>query len=446
MSVPAMAFTLGAAVIGWQTGLSDTVVPVEPRIAVTVPISGNGEVDALQQMLTSAGVPFGLEHASGDVPPDSRAARRSIAVSGLRLGDALDRIVALDPRYTWRESGGRIVMRAAHRDATSFLDRTIPRVAVNGASLQASLETMMGAAIPTRPAGGVATAVAGTPTRVGGGIPFLSAARLEPAITVSLERTSVADVLDAIAAAHGSVSWVVRYATEDAHPDGVSVSLITPAHTITAISVNQLRSGRRANVKRILIPFGDLRTALTIYRARSKVRIGFERVVSSARAVAVSGVPPLDLTHVVPREAIRRIVEMDSRYEWIEWDGMFEIRPRPDLASVSLLDRRVERITVHNEPIETILDRLLEAGTSGEPPARTPAAAASRPAKPGVRRYSLNLQHTTVRGVLNALCRADGTLSWVTDPVIRSDGMVDVNVSVHSWDGWSVGHIVRAAR
>jgi hypothetical protein len=444
-------FVLCLAAFGPHQGsVADAPLPDTPRLVIELPIDGNGAVDRLQQMLTASGVPFGLEHlprpAGGEASPVLTAPSRRLVVNGLPLRVALDTIVKLDPRYAWYDENGRIVVRPASREGPGPLDRRIPRFTLAAASLQHAVESVARAANASRPPGGVATISAGTEGKAGGGIGSLADAVLEPTITITLVDQRVSEIVSAIASAHGSASWVVRYATPGRVDGGMSLSILTAAHAVTALSVAEMRAPRAGPSSRVLVPFGDLRQALRIYRSQVHVNVGFESLpAGAARSVTVSGVPPLDLTGVGAPEAIRRIAAMDSRYEAVEGGVVSGVRPRTDLAGRSVLDAPVSEFREHDEPLDAILRRIFDLigapGATRDFDWRTMAPQASDAiTRARARRYSLKMRSTTVRELLDVLCTQEGTLSWIAEQ--DSDGRVG-RVAIQSWDGWALIAVLR---
>jgi hypothetical protein len=78
----------------------------------------------------AAQIPTGIETLPDDCPWRSTASapeRDKVYLTGKRVGEALNEMVAVDPRYAWIESDGVIVTRpvAAWANRQHFLHRTI---------------------------------------------------------------------------------------------------------------------------------------------------------------------------------------------------------------------------------------------------------------------------------------------------------------------------------
>jgi hypothetical protein len=87
---------------------------------------------AVIRIARAAQVPTGIESLPDDCraswrPTTSEPERDRVSLTGKRVGEALNELVAADPRYAWIESDGVIVIRplAAWADRQHFLHRTI---------------------------------------------------------------------------------------------------------------------------------------------------------------------------------------------------------------------------------------------------------------------------------------------------------------------------------
>jgi hypothetical protein len=56
---------------------------------------------------------------------------------------------------------------------------------------------------------------------------------------------------------------------------------------------------------------------------------------------------------------------------------------------------------------------------------------------------SLTLANTSVREILNGICRAHGTLSWSLRPHVGPDGKRTYTIELDSYDGWGVSKTFR---
>jgi hypothetical protein len=128
LAVLAIAYVLASS----SANLADRRVPSTPMLALQFPMSTDSVVSTLQMAMTAAGVPSGFEQA----PPtsDARPAAQSPSASLMRLNgrsvrEILTDFITFDPRYTWQEADGRILVRpAAAQGANGFLQTRLPTI------------------------------------------------------------------------------------------------------------------------------------------------------------------------------------------------------------------------------------------------------------------------------------------------------------------------------
>jgi hypothetical protein len=148
---------------------------------------------SIQQLAAATGTPFGFE--SG--PPGPPSMRGEYVATGRPLGEALATIVALDPRYEWREMNGVIVVRpaAAWSDARSALFALAPRVRLDDAPTVEAVTA-------------VAVALGRDPRDL---IAFPDGRR----ISLDVHNGTMLDLLNAIVRAHGELFWTYTPADKD---------------------------------------------------------------------------------------------------------------------------------------------------------------------------------------------------------------------------------------
>ena len=161
---------------------------------------------AVMRIAKAAQIPAGIEKLPDDCPASWRPTASApehgkVSLTGKRVGEALDALVAADPRYAWIESDGVIVMRpvAAWANGRHFLHRTLRSFTVVEQHAGIALQLWRQAVWedPTPPA-----------TVFG---PVRSAEANRP-ITVTIARESSAiSALEQIARAHGRLLWEVTY-------------------------------------------------------------------------------------------------------------------------------------------------------------------------------------------------------------------------------------------
>jgi hypothetical protein len=366
----------------------------------------------------------------------------------LKLGEALNRIVAADPRYSWEESEGRIIVRAL--DSRSPLQLRLAPVVLDRATLAGTVDTLMRALDPDRVLGGIVRGGLRAQLSLGPeGTPRLNEGP-EVAISLSLNRPTLLEALTAIVNQRGDLSWVVRQ-DEKADVEGVGLTLSLPSASATALPDRMVRTARErasspSGPARVTVPLTlGIRSALTAYGKRAKVRIGLELVPASQDEPRPTGGGMLDLTGVEPPEALTRIVRADSRYMWVDAAGVIDVQPALHLREPGPLDRPIDGLNAQGQPVDTILDRIVAllggqgrsgVGDSwgsmpGSPERLKAEAARGRP-------ITLQVGPTTVRELLNTLCRTQGTLSWTVTPILRKDGLMLVSLQVDSWEDWGI--------
>jgi len=454
--VVALVIATLASAAGAQTAAAAKIRNDVPPLVLELPPSGRATGELIQRLLTSAAVPFGLEQApeTPDAAPFDPGQERpqSVTLSGLTVGAALDRIAGLDPRYGWEEAGGRIIVRAASLHGAGVLGLQIDGLPLRGATLGDALLTLMRAIDPNRPEGGLLNF--GLRASVGP-VGAVQGTVAKPRLNLSLGRTTVFEALNALAQTAG-VSWALRYELPDANPESVAITLLGNRNSgggLAALSSRMLRAGSdpasRSRIRVFAAP--SVTSAYDIYAQRAKVQIGVElppEPIGTRRA----GGPGLDLTDVPAADAIDRITRLDSRLTWTVADGIFSVRPRPDLVPTSPLDTMVESFVAQDETVEAILGRIAMLfggrvtgnGSGGGGRLEFPDEQQAR--KSLARALSFRLERTTIRAVLDTLCRTQGSLSWRVIPMEQPTTGILLSLQVGSWDSWSVSRSIQLVK
>jgi len=105
------------------------------------PLVVNGPFpSAVRDLANATSVPMGIEFLGPGNPPRSA----EIPATGRTLRDVLDAMVAIDPRYEWREMDGVIVIRptASWNDPQSLLFRLVPGERMHDVSPQTAIERL----------------------------------------------------------------------------------------------------------------------------------------------------------------------------------------------------------------------------------------------------------------------------------------------------------------
>lgn len=428
---------------------ADAIVRSATPIIFEVP-TGDTTRRVLQTVLDAAGVRYGLEQApltaNAALIDFGRAPERTIELSGMRLGDALDAIVREDPRYEWTESNGRILVRLAAGREASALDARVGRFTVNHASYSDALARLTAAIDPSRPAPALGHLTAGF--SLGDMSRTPPPPKAEPRISLTLDGAPVVEILDAIARAHGALSWHVSYGRGPVDLDHASITLTSGPASATAESTYAKSDAALARTRLVVPVIHSLDSTLTLYTRRARILAGIEFLPGDADRPSAGAAALLDLTGVAPAEAVARIVALDSRFEWEEAGGIFYVHPRLEHAvQPSLLDRNLETITFTNQTAEGVLGALAKvlgakhagrASSAGSLVDVDPAEQARLIAEGRAKTISLTVTDNTLREVLNTVCRAHGTLSWKFRTAMSQQGQVSYSIDFESYDGWSV--------
>jgi hypothetical protein len=152
-------------------------------------------VPGISALAEASGTPMGIEMRLSE--PLTRLGVHGVTVTGMRLGDALAAVSAIDPRYEWRELNGVVVFRPvqAWGDATDPL--FLPVTALDLEDV--TLSTIVGAI----------TSALGSPEPANNSIPDTRR------LSVSVNAGSVLDLLNAAAAAHGKLCWAFEEIREN---------------------------------------------------------------------------------------------------------------------------------------------------------------------------------------------------------------------------------------
>lgn len=455
---PAGAFALSVALVvggpaepgAQEPGAAERVVRSPIPITLELP-AGRGTFQTVQQVLQAAGVPHGLEEA----PPGPETTLdygappgRTVELAGLRLGEALDAIVSEDPRYEWEERDGRILVRAAQARSASVLDARPEVYRCDGGDYAEALAALATALMPGRnpPIYRFAFGLSLRPEEGAGAPP------IAPRLTLALQNATVLDILEAIARLHGELSWSVSYDADGPAAEHATIMLKTAGGAAMMPSVKAARE-MAAGGDRLMIPLsGSLEMALSLYADRTGTQFGLELLPDSPRRRAMT-TARLDLTGVPAPEGIARLVALDSRFDWEDAGGIFNVRPKASPAEErSVLDRPVGAIALEQVTAEQVLEHL--AALLGDP---SPGRGAGQRAGSGhderewrrrlqvdrEKRLSINLPQASLRQVLNVVCLAHGALSWSFEPQRGETGQDRYTFSLSSSRGWSVSRTVQ---
>jgi hypothetical protein len=415
---------------------------------------GSAAFNVLRRVLDSAGVPYGIEEAPSpqDVEPIDLAPKpdRVIRLDGMTVGAALNTIVQHDPRYEWNENGGRILVRAGSVRGSSALDARLERFNVSRVSFIGGLQALVRAFDPARPQPAIYRfgVKPGVGDRTDRQTPTTRQSADEGLLfTLDVANATVLDILEAIAAAHGRLSWSIQYDGAEAGIEHATISMMGEEASAVAASVRASREIARSH-ERVLLPVRrSIGMMLSMYSQRAGVPFGFESLEGIPLDLSAPGTT-LDLTGLSRDVAVRRIVDLDSRFEVEDVGGIFNVRPKGNgTGDGSWLDARVDSFEVNDATIDGVFGALAQAlgaietgraGSEGGPFGVTdPQEQRRRVLESRARRVSITLGSATVREILNEVARAHGSLSWTVRPATPAQGPRAFDVGFESWDGWS---------
>jgi hypothetical protein len=187
-----------------------------------------------------------------------------------------------------------------------------------------------------------------------------------------------------------------------------------------------------------LTPY-SLQTGIAQLAWTARVPIGFEAPLDQpwqpapgARALAVAG--------LTIEEVLDAITTQEPRYRWSEDDGVIHLRPGVAFEDPrNVVNRRIDSFTMDN----TTLPRALrEVQLTLHPEWRQSGIVGSGPAPTalGVKVFTVEVEHTTVGGVLDAIVKAHGAASWSVTYDRDSNERVVSKISFHTFDGWGITH------
>jgi hypothetical protein len=196
-----------------QSPFSDRVLTSLGREDAVFFISPNPGEERIRFLLAliarSARVPIGFEEQAGSLLPfDGDLSKIPVSVRtnfiGLTVGEALSALVAADPRYSWREQDGVILIRPveAWGDPVDFLHQGFGGFRAAGA-----LASDVARAIYEWfrvPLGFGEGGVLGEPPGPD--------AELNRRMTFEVSPGWVLDALNSVVRTHGGLGWIVRYA------------------------------------------------------------------------------------------------------------------------------------------------------------------------------------------------------------------------------------------
>jgi hypothetical protein len=206
----AIVFGLSSAADGQESGLDRRIKAEAPGAAVVwLPDGISGGMFAWR-IAESAGIPLVFEASPFDYR-DPAVIARHVDLAGLTVREALDILVAEDPRYRWEDRDGIIVIRplGLSNNPDNALNQRVSRVRGDRLHLEDLLARVTAAAH--------ASSAPPTPR----------AALDLREFRVDVSSGTVLDVLVAAARAHGGVMWSVPDVARGPDQGGFSLGFMT---------------------------------------------------------------------------------------------------------------------------------------------------------------------------------------------------------------------------
>jgi hypothetical protein len=407
--VALLALVAGLPVAAHAQGLLDRTIGSgefsTPIIAAQV------DDQLIGALARAAGVPMGIELATEPEPK-----RAGTPLTGLTVSAALDAIIAIDPRYEWRDMNGTIVLRTREAWASGWhpLHDQVPPVLLGDIRGRNALSY-------------VAAWLGGPQCR---DIQFGDSTRF----TLQFDGGTVLDLLNAVVRAHGELAW--SFAPRPTSPSfpymvtlfigssgtGCGVPGLRPAEPVDpALFLEPLRLDGAAAppvLERIvgsgphdrpLVLYGPVPSSVGALAAAARVPMGIEFLGPPPRP----SISRITATGRRVRDVLDAMIAVDPRYEWREMHGVIVIRPAAAWYDPeSLLFRPVPPIEMIDVLTGEAIARL------GRELGREDAAAF-----PETRRISLDLPPGTILDFANAIVRAHGELTWTLAPT-EPDGVL----------------------
>jgi hypothetical protein len=220
--------SIGTAPTLAQDRLSDRVltgVGQEDAGFFASPKPGEERLRFLLMLISrSARVPIGFEEVAGfPMPYDGNlstisSSERTVLI-GLTVGEALDALVSADPRYSWREQDGLILIRPveAWEDPARFLHQRF-----GGFFLRDSTVSDVAKALFARFSVAIKFGEGGVL-----GDPPGPDFRLERRMDYDVPSGTMIDALNSVVRAHGGLGWMVHYANARADIQTSCIRFVT---------------------------------------------------------------------------------------------------------------------------------------------------------------------------------------------------------------------------
>ena len=183
-------------------GHATRVLPAQP-LSVSLPLVTRNLVIAMNQLAWHGRVPMGFEGLA-DEPSETTSPAGELALGGGSIADALDKIVARQPAYSWSQENRVIHLRpkTMRLDGNSLLNQPIDAFELHDVTLSEALREVHFHLRPELRHRGVVGSGPG-PRQLG-----------LQRFSVAVSRVPLLELLDAIVVAHGAANWHVTYTND----------------------------------------------------------------------------------------------------------------------------------------------------------------------------------------------------------------------------------------
>jgi hypothetical protein len=394
---PAQAQSSADAVVGLQSGSPLFVRQIDGH--------------TVNALALAAGVPMGLEGAR-----EGRRLSPTIVATGKKLREVLDAMTVADPRYTWRDDDGVIVIYpTGERPVQSLLNSQVGSLArrdVFGAHAHDAVRALFG-----QPGMGVGT----SDTR-------------QFSFEIA-EGSTLEQLLNAIVRAHGEGAWTFAETVPRNADLPLTLWLFGYGGTLpksavlrrTPVPIPSTQGHSPATgvpvalldrvVEEPVTVFGyELGSDVIRLAAAVGVPMGIQTIPADihARARELEGFRGVTVTGMPLRAALAAVTATDARYEWRELDGMIVVRPASAWQDPhDPLFRIVPSIQLADVTADAVLGELL-GQLHGPERRRSVGFSDTRP-------FSVDFPQGTLLDALNTIVKSHGAMSWHWDELSEAE-------------------------
>jgi hypothetical protein len=395
---------------------------------------------AVFKMGETAGVLTGAERLPGRCAPSDYSGDEVVQLQGLTVEAALNKIVAIDPRYEWRERNGVLVIRpvAAWVAADNPLNLEIAGFATRDRNMRDALDAfgaiVFGLPPSARPDHQEQTEF------------------LRRTFSVTTKTGPAIDALDDIIRAHGALTWMASYSRKPASGETLSVTMfgfdgvgtlkLDPRHSPDSEEkiVDDPLQRIVDNDFEVPLPLHACSVPATVGKIvkRHQVPAGIEYLPESCPATTPRGAPTpaVSLAGMTVAAALDKLTALDPRFRWVESNGLAVVRP----VSAWGDEKNVLNFTSASFAVQDVnLDVAMSAIVSGLQEKPREARGEGVRTNQGSKSFSVKTGPTSVGGALDAIIRAHGDGWWELRPFNGGPGVRAL--SLQTFDGsyiWSL--------